>query len=807
MNYITSPFNLVMLMHLGCGSGAFATEPAKYTDHHALFSSRQVVFVENKGQVRTLDGEPAPFVRYRMDQGNTVLFLLENGIAFQFNRWKAMPEEENGPDVLQPGMMAMEHPRSMELETYRMDMLLEGGNPHPRISAEGRSNDRTHYYNTGAAPALDVRSFARLTYHEVWPGIDWVIRATPQGMKYDFIVHPGADPALIRLRFKDHEDLAVDTQGRLIHGNRLGRFIEEAPVSFQGDTEIPTHFSLDGDLLHFSVGAYDKARSLTIDPARYWGTYFGGDGFDSFNFVELDAQGDLILGGQTTSSAGIATGGHQITIGGGSDSFLAKFDGDGVRQWATYFGGSDYETTTGGALDGSGAIYLCGSTTSSSGIAQDGHQLTYGGGIYDAFLAKFNMDGTLSWGTYYGGSGDDQSRNCTVDTEGNVYLVGATVSNSGIATGWFQGTRAGLDDGFVVKFGPDGERIWGSYYGGESDDTVRDCEVDTQGNVHLVGSTRSTTGIAENGHQMSYGGGGAWDGYVAKLDANGTRQWATYYGGSTGDELIRITLDGGEMYVCGAVSATANMAANGHQNTYGGGSYDAILVKFGPDGTRLWATYYGGSDFELGFHLSIDRSTTPHMVYMSGWSSSTTAMASNGFQDIYGGGTSDAYLAKFHSDGTRSWATYYGGALSEEGVACAVSPDGAVYQVGNTSSTSGIADNGFQNSYAGGTLDAYMVKLHGTATGIFSPADEDLATVIWPNPAGDVLWVGTGEEINAVARVLMRDAIGRLVLEKAKATPFRSGAFRVEIGHLIPGIYSVEVEVDARRWSGKFMKE
>ena len=164
---------------------------------------------------------------------------------------------------------------------------------------------------------------------------------------------------------------------------------------------------------------------------------------------------------------------------------------------------------------------------------------------------------------------------------------------------------------------------------------------------------------------------------------------------------------------------------------------------------------------------------------MSGWSSSTTAMASNGFQDIYGGGTSDAYLAKFHSDGTRSWATYYGGALSEEGVACAVSPDGAVYQVGNTSSTSGIADNGFQNSYAGGTLDAYMVKLHGTATGIFSPADEDLAAVIWPNPAGDVLWVGTGEEINAVARVLMRDAIGRLVLEKVKATPFRSGAFRV----------------------------
>ncbi|MBK9764679.1 MAG: hypothetical protein IPO87_15350 [Flavobacteriales bacterium] len=776
-------------------------------EHSAISGTGQLAFEENKGQVRTTEGKPAPYVRYQMVQGNTHIFLLENGIAFQFNRVHMEAPGEDKSD-LTPVLTEQIVPSTTRLETYRMDMLLEGANAYPRISTEGRSEDQTHYYNVPEGPALDVHSFTRVTYHDVWPGIDWVIYATTNGMKYDFLVHPGADPGRVNLRFKDHEELRVDADGRLIHGNRMGQFTEERPVSFQNGTEIPTRFSLDGDLLGFSVGAYDKTRTLTIDPDRIWGTYYGGEAFDAFNNCETDTEGNVIVAGQTSSTAGIANSGHQLVHGGDSDSFLAKFNGDGVRIWATYFGGPGYEAPTGTALYDNGAIYLSGFTSSTSGIASDGHQTTYGGGLYDAFLAKFTAAGLLQWGTYYGGAPEDKGHNCAVDPDGNVYLVGVTPLNSGIHTGWLQAAYGGgITDGFVAKFGPDGVRQWGSYYGGDGEDIVRDCAVDADGNIHLVGSTYSTTGIAENGHQNAFGGGGnLWDGFVAKIDANGVRIWGTYYGGPTGDELLRLALDQDDVYVCGAVSATTNMSAGGHQNTYGGGVYDAILIKFAPDGTRTWATYYGGTDFDLGYHLAIDSTTTPHTVYMSGWSASTNAIASNGYQNVNAGGPSDAYIAKFNLDGNRLWATYYGGSLSDQGAACAVSPEGFVYLLGNTSSTSSIAENGFQNTYGGGNYDAYIVKLDGSFTGIDGPSDHAVA-VIWPNPASNELWIGTGEEINKPTRLVVRDMTGRVVMDHGRANPSRPGIFRADIGQLASGPYSVEVLVGDRRWSARFLKE
>jgi hypothetical protein len=295
-------------------------------------------FEENKGQVRTTDGELAPFVRYRLNQGNTSIFLLGNGIAYQFNRTHYPegfldlekdrshdPEEQKLLDALR---------EEVRLETYRMDMVLEGADPHARISAEGRSADYTNYYNYDA---LDVRSYARITYHDAYPGIDWVVytmeqgTGAPSGMKYDFVVHPGADPSRIQLRFKDHEELRLDEEGRLIHGNRMGCFTEEKPVSFQNGKEVSTRFQLNGDLLTFALDNYDPTRTLTIDPARIWGTYYGGTENDYGRSCAVDPDGNVYLSGETNSTSGIASGGHQNTGGGWSDAYLVKFDAAGAR--------------------------------------------------------------------------------------------------------------------------------------------------------------------------------------------------------------------------------------------------------------------------------------------------------------------------------------------------------------------------------------------------------------------------------------------------------------------------------------------
>jgi hypothetical protein len=123
-----------------------------------------------------------------------------------------------------------------------------------------------------------------------------------------------------------------------------------------------------------------------------------------------------------------------------------------VRLWGTYYGGSEDDHGRSCATDGSGNVYLAGWTSSANAIASGGYQ-NYGGGYSDAFLVKFNTNGVRQWGTYYGGSNFDILYSCTTDSIGNVYLAGETGSTNSIASGGHQNTHGGVySDAFLVKF-------------------------------------------------------------------------------------------------------------------------------------------------------------------------------------------------------------------------------------------------------------------------------------------------------------------------------------------------------------------
>lgn len=138
---------------------------------------------------------------------------------------------------------------------------------------------------------------------------------------------------------------------------------------------------------------------------RLWATYYGGADQDAGYKISTDASGNVYMTGQTSSATGIATAGaFQNTYGGGVDAYLVKFDGAGNRLWATYYGGSGADFGYGVKTDAAGNIYLTGYTESTSGIATVGAHQTVYGGSNDAFLVKFDSNGNRLWGTYYGGS-------------------------------------------------------------------------------------------------------------------------------------------------------------------------------------------------------------------------------------------------------------------------------------------------------------------------------------------------------------------------------------------------------------------
>ena len=456
---------------------------------------------------------------------------------------------------------------------------------------------------------------------------------------------------------------------------------------------------------------------MIIDPSRIWATYYGGNGFEYGNSCAIDTFGNVYLAGNTSTSNNIASSGFQNTYGGARDLFLVKFNSSGVRQWATYYGDNGYEEGGSCTTDASGNVYLAGATKSASNIASGGFQNTYSAGVNsfaDAFLVKFNSAGVRQWATYYGDTGPETGYACATDLNGNVYLAGTTTSTTNIAFGGFQNTTLGpgYDDIFLVKFNSAGVRQWATYYGGSENDQGPSCIVDANSNVYLSGTTNSQNNIASGGFQNTIGGPFTGDAFLVKFNSAGSRQWATYYGGSGFEYGNSCAIDAfGNVYLAGTTTSTTNITFGGFQNTFGGpvNTQDAFLVKFNSAGIRQWATYYGGTENDQGQSCVVDANSN---VYLAGATQSTTNITFGGFQNTFGGGSSlgDAYLVKFNSAGVRQWGSYYGDNVTDDARACVIDGSGNVYLAGNTGSQSNIATGGYQNTY-GGNFDAFLVKL------------------------------------------------------------------------------------------------
>ncbi|MDW8350218.1 MAG: putative Ig domain-containing protein, partial [Verrucomicrobiae bacterium] len=471
-------------------------------------------------------------------------------------------------------------------------------------------------------------------------------------------------------------------------------------------------------------------------PYRVWGTYYGGSQDDYAHAIAVDPQnGSVYLCGFTVSTSptgAIATPGtHQTTFGGGgADVFLVKINPvNGQRIWGTYFGGNgeenfyNYEAGYVAVGPDSG-VYLTGYTGSSSGIATSGtHQTVYSGGI-DAFLAKFNpSNGQRIWGTYYGGPSVERAYAVEIDmTNGHVYLAGFTQSATGIATtGTQQPTFGGNTDAFLARFNPtNGQLVWGTYYGQSAGDIGYAVAVDpNDGSVYLAGATNSASGIATTGaHQTTFNGGG--DGFIAKFNPlNGIRIWGTYYGGNQDDRVFAAAVgNDSSLYIAGTTLSNWPSSSIGTTGTFQpnmlSSSYNGFVARINPtNGQRIWGTYYGGtvgSVFGESIFVGLDNS-----VYFGGYTNSTSPIiASTGaYQPSYGGGTWDAFLAKFNpTNGQRIWGTYYGGPQSEWIHSLTNDPTtNAAYIGGWTSSTSGIATPGtHQTAFNGGLFDAFIAK-------------------------------------------------------------------------------------------------
>lgn len=437
-------------------------------------------------------------------------------------------------------------------------------------------------------------------------------------------------------------------------------------------------------------------------------TYWGGLQSEEFAAVAVDAAGNVYVAG-ATASADFPKTVSTLPALGGTDVFVSKFDAAGTLVFSTVFGGSSSERVKGIAVDADGSIIVVGDTFSSdlpvvNPIQPAFHQAfcgEFGGLCSDGFAAKLDPTGhSLTFSTYLGTTSADTASDVAVDATGNMYVVGSTASTFGGVAPLrvFSGGR----DAFVAKIPPSGGAFaYFTYLGGTFDDSGNGIATDIAGSAYVTGVTSSQNFPTLNPIQAAPENFSD-SAFVTKLDPAGIIAYSTYLSGHASDAGVDIAVDTyGHAHVVGMTSSTNFPTVNAWQPFLRGLS-DVFVAKLTASGSGLsYSTYLGGNDREQAIldlwpalDIALDASGS---AFLSGHTHSSDFPAVD-FLQPFGGGLCttlpfmearpcpDAFVSKLDAEGRLRFSTLIGGAHDDRGRGVAVAPDGMVYVVGTTSS-------------------------------------------------------------------------------------------------------------------------
>jgi hypothetical protein len=561
--------------------------------------------------------------------------------------------------------------------------------------------------------------YGKLVARNVYANIDLEMMATPDGTKYNFILHPGAHLNEIQMEILGAPTSIKD--GSIWLQTRFGSMEENVPLSFCQENGRPIKCGFEAlGTNRFGLAILDNgiwnshSETLVIDPVpnRLWGSYWGSSSLEFVYGLTEDNLSNVYVCGVGTGGLSFTTAGayQTVMVGPANDAFIFKFNSSGIIQWCTYYGGNNGETARAISASGTGDLYVVGFTDSTTGIASAGAFRTSLAGGTDSFLVKFTAAGGYVWGTYIGGTSEDYLRAVHYDATTDVVIVGGhTKSASQSTTGSHQAAHAGLGDGYLASFSSGGARNWSTYYGGTAEDIINGVHLTSAGVILAGGSTASTTGIATAGvHQSSIGG--ATDGFLATLTTAGARTWGSYFGGTGTDivKAVKISFSGKLVGVGDTSSGTGIASALAHQTTLGGGN-DAFVTVLETTGSLSWSTYYGGTANDAGNAVAID---TTNNVYLVGNTVSSSGISTVGAYQTASAGGLDGYIAQFTKLGLRNWGTYYGGSGSETVNCGVVNLALQLHIAGHSTSSSGITTAGTSqvNHTSGINDDPFIVK-------------------------------------------------------------------------------------------------
>ncbi len=672
----------------------------------SAIAQKPLLFMENKGQVANLEGQLLPDVKFTAATKGVKLFLTAKGIHYQFIKNTA----EAAPLVFS----AKSVKGATKTELYRLDMELKGANPSPIILTENQSEYYENYFlaHCPKGGIMDVHGYAKLIYKDMYPGIDWVIYSKGAEMKYDFIVHPGANPSDIKIKYTHAQAINLEENGSVTVKTQLGELAEGKPVCWNGAGELPvkSKFILKDDCLQFQLDKYDHTQQLTIDPTLQWAGYYGGNGTENINKIITGGNGGFYIVGNTTSAIGIAyctnfnCDPFQTSYQGFQDAFYTKINNSGDVQFSSYIGGIGNDDAKSACLseDYTGTvIVIVGSTSNGmTNFIGGGTGTLFGfvGSFLDSYHSQGYKEGSQESCWLVGGDNETSVNDVVPLSQFKVAITGTTSSTSGIAA---VNTPLGFNDAFVadIDFNFANGLTNFTYLGGPSDDEGNSIGKNKNSSTLFIGGqSYSSSGISTSTIQQDFSSGG----YILKLDSDFVQQWGRFTGGSQ----VKIASDAQDnVYAVGITDAWSLIASANAYQTVLGDMTDAFLMKFNSNGDKSWGTYFGTDEwYEELPNVLVDNAGNAIISTSGGVLTSPPLHAfqplingngnSYGFWTVAGYNvTRDAVFGKFAPNGSLIWSSYYGGRQHDKCTAICLSADNNDFYIGGQTLSNDLAYN------------------------------------------------------------------------------------------------------------------
>ncbi len=301
-----------------------------------------------------------------------------------------------------------------------------------------------------------------------------------------------------------------------------------------------------------------------------WAKTHGGNHIDESRGISIDTSGNIYITGYFGSVSidfGTTTLTNTSTFIQKYDIFMVKYDPSGNVIWAKSTGGERDEYGENILIDLSGNIYtigtfsspsiICGTDTLINASALNIPPYTYNP-TADVFIVKYNPMGNVIWAKSFGGLEHDYSYDIASDQSGNVYVTGASNSDSiNFGTISLNNKYGNSYSSFIVKFDSVGNILWAKLIRGDTYDLAPSISVNDSNQLYVTGSFESdsivfgTTILTKTGN-YSY----TSDIYIVKYDSSDSVLWAKLVGGIYSEFSNDISIDANEnIYITGSFSS------------------------------------------------------------------------------------------------------------------------------------------------------------------------------------------------------------------------------------------------------------